>query len=88
LFLAPRRVFRTFLRGRSGSNPYRSNIDDALLTESMGSLRRRLNLDRRIPPATLADDLAFALWGGLSMATLVTTLLPLPPVIGLIVYLI
>lgn len=88
LFLAPGRVFRAFVRGRSSSNLYRSTVDDGLLGESMGSLRRRLNLNQPVPPATLADRLTFAIWSGLSILTLAATLLPLLLVIALIAYLI
>lgn len=88
LFLAPRRVFQAFIRGRSSSNLYRSTVDDALLAESMGSLRQRLKLNQSIPKANVADGVSFTLWSGLSIVTLAMTLLPLFLVIGLIVYLI
>jgi hypothetical protein len=88
LFLAPVRVLRALVRGRSSLNLYRSTIDDALLAQTMGELRRRLRLDQPVPRANLSDILAFAAWSVLSLVTLAATLAPLLVVIGLLAYVI
>ena len=88
LFLAPSRVFQAFVRGRSSLNLYRSTVDDMLLAETIGSLRRRLHLNQPVPSASPADGVAFGVWSALSIATLVATLFPLFLVIGVIAYLI
>jgi hypothetical protein len=66
LWLAPRRVFRAFVRGRHAANLYRSARSDALLAETVGELRVRLGLGRPAPAARLRDALAFAVWVGAS----------------------
>jgi hypothetical protein len=44
LFLAPRRLWRAFVRGRASTNLYRLGFDDSWLTETVGTLRERLRL--------------------------------------------
>jgi hypothetical protein len=58
--LAPRRIYRAFVRGRHARNLYGRVFDDALLDTSVGAMKAELGLDRDPPPATLADKLAFA----------------------------
>ncbi len=64
LWLAPRRVFRAFVRGRHTTNLYRCEAEfrDALLDETVAALRARLGLDRPVPQTRLSDALAFAGW--------------------------
>ena len=45
LFVAPRRIFRAFLRGRRQGNLYGEEISDALLDETVGAFRARLGID-------------------------------------------
>ena len=42
--LAPRRVWRAFVRGRSSRNLYREPFDDRLLASTVGAVRSRLGL--------------------------------------------
>jgi hypothetical protein len=44
LFLAPRRLWRAFVRGRSSTNLYRLGFDERWLDETVGALRERLGL--------------------------------------------
>jgi hypothetical protein len=61
LVIAPRRVYRAFVRGRHARNLYASGWDAALLDHSVGALRARVEPERN-PTATLGDRLAFAAW--------------------------
>jgi hypothetical protein len=56
----PRTVFRAFVRGRCQKNAYDEALDEALLSETVGSLRRRLNIDDRTHAPHWADYSAFA----------------------------
>lgn len=73
LVLAPRRVYRAFVRGRHSRSLYRTGWDDHLLEMSVDDLRGRLALVGAGGPATWSDRLAFAGW-----VTLVTA-----PLLGL-----
>src|SRR6185369_11324024 len=44
LFIAPRRLFLAFCRGRRSHNLYHQGYADSVLAESMGTLRQRLNI--------------------------------------------
>ena len=61
LVLAPRRVYRAFMRGRHGRTLYHSGWDDQLLELRVGELRRRLATDAA-PRATWRDRAAFVGW--------------------------
>ena len=71
LVLAPRQVFRAFVRGRHTRNLYREGWSDELLHVRVGELRGRLGLDRPAPAATWRDLAAFAGWGALVSAPVV-----------------
>jgi hypothetical protein len=58
--LAPRRLYRAFVRGRHSRNLYDRPFSDALLDARVGEMRAELGLDREPPPATVADKLSFA----------------------------
>jgi hypothetical protein len=62
--IAPRAIFRAFVRGRHTRNLYRSGgeFEEAILTRTVGEVRRDLELDRPTPPPTASDVAAFALW--------------------------
>ena len=78
--IAPRRVFRAFVRGRHGGNLYGEEFHEALLEETVGSLRHRLGVDGSPARPTGADIAAFCMWAGLAAALLV-----LPIAVGLAV---
>jgi hypothetical protein len=73
LVLAPRRVYRAFVRGRHSRSLYRTGWDDSLLELSVAELRERLALAQASGPATWRDRAAFAGW--IALVTL--------PVLGL-----
>jgi len=43
-FLAPRRLWRAFMRGRGSTNLYRLGFDDPWLDDTVGALRERVGL--------------------------------------------
>jgi hypothetical protein len=59
--IAPRRIFRAFVRGRHTRNLYGERFDDALLADSVGGVRGRLGLAHEAT-STAADRAAFAGW--------------------------
>jgi hypothetical protein len=61
IFVAPRRIYRAFMRGRSSRTLYHTGWEDSLLDLSVGELRARLAIDRGAPP-TIRDRFAFAAW--------------------------
>jgi hypothetical protein len=65
LVIAPRRLFRAFVRGRHSENLYLTagEWSEALLELKVGELRRKLGLADDRPRATPSDVAAFALWG-------------------------
>jgi len=66
VFLAPRQVFRAFVRGRHGRTLYHEGDSPALRDETIGALRARLRLDGAAPKASAADVGSFVLWVMLS----------------------
>lgn len=82
--VAPRRVWRAFVRGRHSGNFYRASLPlPALLEQDVDDVRERLRLDGPTPRATAADGLAFAGWYLLSLLTGVFGLVALPLMIAL-----
>jgi hypothetical protein len=59
--IAPRRVYRAFIRGRHARNLYASGWNDSLLHASVAALRAQVE-PKRDAPATVRDRLAFAAW--------------------------
>lgn len=89
LAIAPRLLFRAFVRGRRSLNLYRTTLSDALLRETVGSVRHRLRLDNRDVGASVADLVAFVTWSVAAVATLTASLLAVfVPPIALILWLI
>jgi hypothetical protein len=89
LWIAPRAVWRAFLRGRRTRNLYRDEWSEALLETKVGTLRARLGLDRvALDPGTgtLAEGVAFAGWAAtalsLQLATAALFLAPIGLAIG------
>lgn len=84
--VAPRRVFRAFLRGRRSGNFYRAPLplDPALLDEDVDAVRRRLGLHREPPSrATAADVIAFLGWYLAALAMGLVGLVGLPVMLAL-----
>jgi hypothetical protein len=63
LAIAPRAVFRAFVRGRHTRNLYQSgDFREAILGRSVGDVRQSLGLDQPPPRPRLADRIAFTAW--------------------------
>jgi hypothetical protein len=64
LVVAPRRLFRAFLRGRRAkTNLYKSGFDESRLNDiTVGMLRDQLGLRAALPSADAADVGLFLLW--------------------------
>lgn len=62
LVLAPRRVYRAFIRGRHSRTLYHTGWDNELLELSVGELRRRLGVSAAPVRPTVRDRLAFVGW--------------------------
>lgn len=64
LLVAPRRLFRAFLRGRRAkTNLYRSGFDELQIDEiTVGMLRDQLGLREAVSSARLVDIVQFGLW--------------------------
>ncbi len=60
--VSPSRTFRAWVRGRHSRSLYAEGYSDALLGETVASLRSRLELDRPAPAPTAGDRLSYALW--------------------------
>ena len=66
--VSPGRTFRAWVRGRHSRSLYADGYSDALLFETVGSLRARLGLDRPAPAPTLGDWLSYAFWCAVAAA--------------------
>jgi hypothetical protein len=62
LFLAPRRTWRAFARGRHSRNLYSGEYSESLLDETVGAMRLRLGLAPPVADASARDKVAFAAW--------------------------
>jgi hypothetical protein len=83
--VAPRRVFRAFVRGRRSGNFYRAPLplDPALLDEDVDAVRERLGLHREAERATAADVVAFLGWYLAALAMGAVGFVTLPTMIAL-----
>lgn len=70
LFMAPRAVFRGFVRGRHAGTLYHQGefTDEAMLGRSVGDIRRQLHLDRPPPAPGAGDVAAFVAWSAAGLA--------------------
>jgi hypothetical protein len=70
LLLAPKRLFRAFLRGRNATtNLYKTGFPHSQLAETtVGELRARLGIRKPPPPAKRCDVTAFAFWSAAAIA--------------------
>ncbi len=71
--IAPVRTLAAFARGRRSRTLYSGEFDPVLLAESLGQLRRRLELPPKALSPAAADLLLFGLWAPVSMVALVGT---------------
>jgi hypothetical protein len=72
LALAPRRVFKAFVRGRHSHNLYAGEFQDHMLDRTVGELRTELTIPAQVTSASPRDLLAFAVWS--SVSTIVSVL--------------
>jgi hypothetical protein len=89
LCLAPRRMWRAFMRGRNSHNLYGEGVSATRLAQSLGEVRRELGLDRALGAPAPADIAFFCLWvllallyafgGMLSFALFALALWKMPP---------
>jgi hypothetical protein len=63
IVLAPRALWRAFVRGRHSSNLYGGEFSESLLEGTVSDLRDKLRVDDH-HKASLADALVFTLWLG------------------------
>jgi hypothetical protein len=69
LCIAPRALFRAFVRGRhAGTLYHQGEFHDGLLARSVGEVRRQLGLDRPAQPTSVGDVAAFVFWSAVSLA--------------------
>ncbi len=80
-WVAPRRVWRAFVRGRRSRNFYAAPLplDPAVLEQDLDATREQLNIAETPVRGTLADGLAFAGWYALALLVGVLSI-PLVPV--------
>jgi hypothetical protein len=74
LVIAPRDVFRAYVRGRHTRNLYRREFDEPLLESEVGAMRGALGLDDAPAPTTPVDVASFAGWSILAVLTFVAHL--------------
>jgi hypothetical protein len=67
LYIAPRRLYRAFLRGRRSRNLYDREFAPALLDSTVEEMQKQLELDGPQPRASLRDRGAFACWSIVSV---------------------
>ncbi|HEU0029495.1 MAG TPA: hypothetical protein VFQ53_02595 [Kofleriaceae bacterium] len=82
LAIAPRAVFRAFVRGRHSKSLYDRAFADDLLALRVGELRALLRLDQPAAPASAADRLAFAVAVAGALATVTGMVMPVALVIA------
>jgi hypothetical protein len=75
MWLAPRRVFRAFVRGRHSKSLYHRAFGEDLLAMDVDTLRRALATEDRAPRATWRDRLVFAGWLAVTVAAIPLALL-------------
>jgi hypothetical protein len=74
LAIAPRAVWRAFVRGRHSCNLYAAASSDPFLERRVGDVRGDLALAGEIPPGNAGDAVAFTAW---SVASVVALAAPL-----------
>ncbi|HEV3190835.1 MAG TPA: hypothetical protein VGY54_10085 [Polyangiaceae bacterium] len=71
IVLAPRALWRAFVRGRYSSNLYEGEFSESLLDVTVSDLRDKLRVVDEQHEASLADALVFTLWLGVGIYLLV-----------------
>ncbi|HEX8473326.1 MAG TPA: hypothetical protein VF666_04795 [Pyrinomonadaceae bacterium] len=74
LVIAPRGVYRAFMRGRQSANLYRMEFCEEFLANRVGDVRRRLRLDREPAPPSFEDNVQFVFWALASVVTYLGTI--------------
>jgi len=75
--VSPGRTWRAWVRGRHSRSLYAEGYSDALLRETVGELRARLELDAEAPQPEAGDRLSYAVWCAIA-AVHAVVLLALP----------
>jgi hypothetical protein len=84
LLVAPRAVYRAFVRGRHTRNLYDRPFNDALLELRLDELRAELGFDAHVEPRAI-DRVMFVIWVALaSIASAALLVALLAPVAGLV----
>jgi hypothetical protein len=86
LWIAPRRMFRAFTRGRRSKSLYQRAFGDDLLALSVGELRAQLALADGVHPPAASDYAAFVGWLWISFMMLVAALTPVAVLIWLLAF--
>ena len=73
-FVNPAATWRAWVRGRHSKNLYREGLSDAVLRETVASLRARLELDRPAPAPAPSDYASYAFWCGMAVLDAAVTL--------------
>lgn len=66
LFIAPKRTFKAFVRGRHSRNLYATEFNDALLRADVATMREELGLSHERTPF-MRDVAAFAVWSAVAL---------------------
>ena len=68
LLIAPRHVFRAFVRGRHSLNLYHGEFEEGILDATVGEMRAQLAIPGEIAEPSTRDALAFVFWSAVSVA--------------------
>lgn len=85
LFIAPRRTFRAFVRGRYSRNLYGRAFGEPLLRQNSETLREELGLNGA-PRASAGDVAAFIAWSAVSLLCGAAALAPVGGPIALAIF--
>lgn len=77
VLLAPRRIFRAYLRGLHNANLFDAvPLEVPLLDRTVSELRRELGILEQPPPASPSDRIAFAGWAAAGIAIVYGPIVP------------
>jgi hypothetical protein len=86
LFLAPRRCYRAFVRGRQTRNLYTMEYEEALSFGSVGALREFLRLGKEPAAPGVANLPLFLFWAGVGLGLQVLLLAILLAPVGMLIW--
>jgi hypothetical protein len=86
MWIAPRRVFRAFVRGRRSKSLYDRVYTDELLAQSVADLRKNLALAEPAPRARFGDVIALLAWLKVSALIALAMLSPLAVLIFVLAF--